>query len=254
VTELTERRRDVERRAAFAMLMAIAMVCSLGIATTASAEQPGGTGKHYELNIAAFANCTMTTADGTYPDCFNGNTGPGGHVIFIPVKTAQEEDLCQDGTILTEPITNAQLFKGVRILVTDGPKLEVLDKDATDGTARFQIPNGCYDIYTAAAGKPGGCADIDTLICCTDVLDCVDTQVACDPNLANNTAYALVGHIDVDRNPAGGKPQWDKVDDELLGVGDWLVQQDGYFAFFWQIFNQYVRVIKMRIVEVDCPA
>ena len=39
-----------------------------------------------------------------------------------------------------------------------------------------------------------------------------------------------------------GKPKWQKVDDELLGEGDWLVQNDGYYDFFWQIFNQYVRV------------
>lgn|SRR5574341_947070 len=224
----------------------------LGITTIANAGQPGGTGQHYELKIIGFANCTMNASDGTYPDCFNGQTGPGGHVIFIPLKTAQEVDLCQDGTTLAEPITNAQLYKGVRILVKDGPKLEVLDKDATDGTAAFQIPNGCYDIYAAAQGKPNGCADIDTLICCTDATDCVDTQVACDPNLANNSAYGLVGHVDVDRTT--GKPHWDKVTDELLGTGGWLVEGDGYYSFFWQIFNDNVRVISLRIQSVVCDS
>jgi len=232
------------------VVLALAVVSTLGMALPVSAVQPGGTGPHYELKIGGFANCTMTASDGTYPDCFNGQTGPGGHVIFVPLKTAQETDLCQDGTILTNPITNAQLFKGVRILVTDGPKLEVLDKDATDGTGKFQLPNGCYDIYAAAKGKPGGCADIDTLICCTDPTACVDTQVACAPNLGNNSAYGLVGHIDVDRST--GKPKWQKVDDQLLGVGDWLVSEDGYFDFFWQIFNQYVRVISLRIQSVPC--
>jgi len=243
----------MEKRAVFAILVAVAMVLAVGLATTANADQPGGTGPHYELKIAAFANCTMTQDGPAYPDCFKGNDGPSGHVIFIPIKTSQEEDLCSDGTILDQPITNGQLYKGVRILVTDGPKLAVLDKDATDGTATFQIPNGCYDIWATAQGKPNGCADIDTLICCTDVTDCIDTQVACDPNLGNNTAYGLIGHIDVDRTTSPtGKPQWEKVDNQLLGAGDWLVNEDGYLEFFWQIFNQYVRLISLRIQEVDC--
>ena len=243
-------RMEQTRSAVVAVTIASTMVFTLAVATTANAVQPGGTGPHYELKIGGFANCTMTQDGPNYPDCFRGNSGPGGHVIFIPLKTTQE-NLCQAGTTLTSPITNAQLYKGVRILVTDGPDLEVLDKDATDGTATFQIPNGCYDIYAAAAGKPGGCADIDTLICCTDATNCAGTQVDCDPNLANNTAYGLVGHINVDRTT--GKPHWEKVTNELLGAGSSLVQQDGYFDFFWQIFNDYVRVIKLRIQSVPCP-
>ncbi|HXZ44737.1 MAG TPA: hypothetical protein VEH53_07885, partial [archaeon] len=191
----------MEKRAVLAVLVAISVMSIIGIAATANAVQPGGTGPHYELKIGGFANCTLTQDGPNYPDCFKGNPGPGGHVIFIPLKTTQE-NVCQTGTTLTSPIDNAQLYKGVRILVTDGPDLEVLDKDATDGTATFQIPNGCYDIWAAAAGKPGGCADIDTLICVTDL----GAQVPCDPNLANNTAYVLVGHIDVDRTT--GKPKW----------------------------------------------
>jgi len=241
----------MKNRAMLAILVAVAMVCSLGIAATANAVQPGGTGTHYELKIIGFANCTMdpTAPEGTYPDCFKGQAGPGGHVIKIPLKTLQE-DVCDIGTKLPSPITNADLYKGVRILVTDGPKLEVLDKDATDGTATFQIPNGCYDVYATAQGKPNGCADIDTVICCTDVTNCTGTQVDCNPNLANNSAYGLVGHIDVDRTT--GKPKWDRVTDQLLGTGSWLVKQDGYYDFFWQIFNEYVRVISLRIQSVAC--
>ena len=29
------------------------------------------------------------TTDGVYPDCFNGQAGPSGHVIFVPLKTSQ---------------------------------------------------------------------------------------------------------------------------------------------------------------------
>lgn len=242
----------MEKRTVFAMLVAMAIVWTIGNPATVNAAQPGGAGPHYELKIGGFAQCKMDpNAPGTYPDCFNGNAGPGGHVIFVPLKTAQE-NVCQVGTTLPNPITVADLLKGVRILVTDGPDLEVLDKDATDGTATFQIPNGCYEVWAAAKGKPGGCADIDTLICCAAAPCSPANQVACDPNLGSGQAFALVGHIDVDRPAKGGKPKYTNVTNQLLGTNNFLVKSDGFFDFFWQIFNDNVRVISLRIQEVAC--
>ena len=227
--------------------------CAL-LAAPVFAVQPEYSGPHFNLNIVGFANCTMTTA-GDYPDCFKGQQGPGGHVIFVPLKTSQTEDVCQTGDI-SDPnndglVTLADLKKGVRILVTDGPDLEVLDKDATDGTGSFQIPNGCYDIWVSAGGKPGGCMDIDTIICADAV---TLAQEDCDPALlAGQQQYTLVGHVNVDRPSSGGKPHWDNVTNQLLGQGGWLVANDGYYDFFWQIYNQYLRVAHLRIITVDCP-
>jgi len=226
--------------------------CAL-LAAPVFAVQPDSSGPHFNLNIIGFSNCTMST-DGDYPDCFKGQTGPGGHVIFVPLKTSQTEDVCQTGDI-SDPdndglVTLAALKKGVRILVTDGDQLEVLDKDATDGTGKFQIPNGCYEIYASAGGKPGGCMDIDTIICAdaTTLL-----QENCDPALLEGQQqYTLVGHINVDRPSSGGKPHWDNVTNELLGAGGWLVANDGYYDFFWQIYNQYLRVAHLRIQTVPC--
>jgi len=226
--------------------------CAL-LAAPVFAVQPPSSGPHFNLNIIGFANCTMTT-DGVYPDCFNGNTGPGGHVIFVPLKTSQTEDVCQTADI-SDPnndslVTLAALKKGVRILVTDGDQLEVLDKDATDGTGRFQIPNGCYQIYASAGGKPGGCMDVDTIIC-ADATTLAPEN--CDPALLEGQQqYTLVGHINVDRPSSGGKPRWDNVTNELLGAGGYLVSQDGYYDFFWQIYNQYLKVLHLRIQTVPC--
>ncbi|HMA18932.1 MAG TPA: hypothetical protein VKS03_10885, partial [Thermoanaerobaculia bacterium] len=140
------------------------------------------------------------------------------------------------------------LKKGVRILVTDGDQLEVLDKDATDGTGKFQIPDGCYQVYASAGGKPGGCMDVDTIIC-SDAITLA--QENCDPALlAGQQQYNLVGHINVDRGT--GKPKWDNVTNDLLGTGGYLVSQDGYYDFFWQIYNQNLRILHLRIQTVPC--
>ncbi|HEX9285872.1 MAG TPA: hypothetical protein VF999_01270, partial [Thermoanaerobaculia bacterium] len=77
----------------FTLSLAVIAGLVLGAATTANAAQPPSSGPHYNLNVIGFSNCTMTT-DGVYPDCFNGQDGPGGHVIFVPLKTSQQEDIC----------------------------------------------------------------------------------------------------------------------------------------------------------------
>ena len=223
------------------------VACVLGFVAPASA----GPGRHFELNVIGFAQCTMTN-DGDYPDCFKGNDKPGGHVIFVPLKTSQTEDICQTSPIADPAnVTVAELQKGVRILVTDafGDQIKVIDSDATDGTARFNLPDGCYDVYAAAAGKPGGCMDVDTIIC-FDVVDGILTQVDCRANLSNDR-FVQVGHIDVDRST--GKPKWENVTSDLLPVETGVGTGDpGYFDFFWQIYNQYVRIMKVRFQQVAC--
>ncbi|SPP99683.1 exported hypothetical protein [Candidatus Sulfobium mesophilum] len=237
-----------------------------GIATAGSLK----IGNHYNLNIIGFAKCTQTTTDGTYPDCFNGNAGDiqtSGHTIFVPLKTAQEWDVCGTGpgggAVVGDPVTVAWLQKGVRILVsdncpnpipagTDCPNdITVIDRDATDGTAKLLLPDGCYNIYARALGKPGGCMDIDTIIC-FDLVNDVLTQVDCRANLTNDQ-FVLVGHLDVDRIK-GIKPSWTNATSDLLPVETGVGNGDpGYFDFFWQIFNQNLRLLQLRIDQVDCP-
>lgn len=233
------------------LTICLAIVFAVALAAPTFGVQPPSSGPHYNLNIIGFSNCTMTT-DGVYPDCFKGQTGPGGHVIFVPLKTSQQEDVCQTGSI-SDPdgdglVTLAALKKGVRILVTDGDELEVLDKDATDGTGTFQVPDGCYQIFASAGGKPGGCMDVDTIICADATTLAAED---CDPALLEGQQqYTLVGHINVDRTT--GKPHWDNVTNDLLGSGGYLVSADGYYDFFWQIYNQNLRILHLRIQSVAC--
>lgn len=246
------------KRAMRSAIVAVVMVCAFGVVGTVEGAPSNGAGKHFTLNVIGFANCTMTT-DGVYPDCFKGNDQPGGHVIKVPLKTSQTEDICETSPIADiDPVTPgvqvglAALKKGVRILVTDSlsDQLQVVDSDATDGTARFNLPDGCYEIFAAAAGKPGGCMDVDTITCFDEVSLGVFEQVDCQADLSNDR-FVQVGHIDVDRTT--GKPKWTNVTSNLLPVETGVGSGDpGYFDFFWQIYNQYVRIMKLRIVEVAC--
>jgi hypothetical protein len=94
-------------------------------------------GQHYNLNIIGV------------PSGYPAKDGSGGNVIKVPLS----------GT--------------VKINLSEGP-FAVLDDNAVDGTAAFQLPNPdptnsgstTYSVYARALGKPGGSSTMDT--CATD--------------------------------------------------------------------------------------
>lgn len=229
------------------------VIVMLFVASSLVVAAPPATGKHFSLNIIGFAQCTKK--DTTDPDCFKGNAGDiqtSGHTIFVPLKTAQTVDICasDDSIMPTEIFDIAWLQKGVRILVSDAEDgdIQVVDRDATDGQARLKLPDGCYNIYARALGKPGGCMDSDTIVC-YDLVDEQYVQVDCT---LSNDKYVVVGHLDVDRIK-GMKSRWQNATSDLLPVDTGVGNGDpGYFDFFWQIFNNNLKLLQLRIYEVPC--
>jgi hypothetical protein len=243
----------------------VALVATL----PAAAEPPGPKpppGPHYTLNLIGFAQCTKQGT--TDPDCYNGSgdVNSNGHTIFVPLIT-DAVDACEVGTqlgpddgVFENEVDIAELMKGVRIQVSDGDEMQVIDRDATDGLARFVIPDGCYAVWARPLGKLGGCMDIDTLICfdCTDpaaggdVNTCDVTadfeRVDCDGAGLSNDVFVLTGHLDIDRSK--GRPRWQDATDELLGGTG--VEFDDYFDFLWSIFNSGLRLAQLRFHSVPC--
>ncbi len=240
-----------------AMVTVLFLASSISVAAPPEIKPPPGA--HYNLNIIGFAQCKMSElADpGTYPNCYKGagDIGSMGHTIFVPIKTLWETDPCftDDTTNPPGEVTLAYLQKGVRILVSDagGDDLYVVDRDATDGDARLNLPQGCYEVYARAGGKPGGCMDIETIIC-YDLSSGSPVLTDCTNLDAANIQYVRVGHLDVDRT--AGKQKWVNATNDLLpaitGIGSGT---PGYFDFFWEIFNNNLRLLQLRIYEVDCP-
>jgi hypothetical protein len=242
------------KRSIFIIALAVVTMfamSSIAVAANDSLKPPPG--KHYNLNIIGFAKCKKTTDED--PDCFKGNAGDivtSGHTIFVPLKTAQDWVICDSTVPVPEEVTVGYLKKGVRILVSDGDGsydgLQVIDRDATDGTAKLIIPVGCYDIYARPLGKPGGCMDIDTILCYDwDAVAEEYVQVDCSEDLTNDQ-YIRMGHLDVDRSK--GKPHWQNATDDLLEVAG--MNGEPYLDFFWQIFNDNLRLLQLRIYEVSC--
>ena len=252
------------------LISALAVITIFAFVSVAAAVSPHlkpPPGKHFNLNIIGFAQCEKNSDND--PDCFKGTSGDiqtHGHTIFVPLKTAQTKDVCSVDPIYDDDgvsdgkinPTVTELKKGVRILVTDyyGDDLQVIDRDATDGTAKLNLPDGCYQIFARPLGKPNGCMDIDTIIC----YDYLETSpgsgvyeyvhVDCRTNLSNDQ-YEMVGHLNVDRSKS--RPKWTNATNELLNPATGVGTGDpGYFDFFWQIFNQNLRLVQLRIYDVGC--
>lgn len=96
-------------------------------------------GSHYNLNINGVSNTKNFPTDDQ----------SGGHVIFVPLKGHVDIDLSQ------------------------GTSFYVLDNNALDGKAAFQLPppitstgDPQYTVWARAVGKPGGSSTMTT--CATD--------------------------------------------------------------------------------------
>jgi len=224
---------------------------------------------HYTMHILGKAQCDQETDEDCWnaQECVNGNKGgvcSNGHTMFVPLTTITTE-VCADGSSLPDYPTWGDLMNGVRILVTDGEEFSIPDRDGTDGKARFTIPQGCYDVWARAHGKPNGCMELNSIICedCDptqggDITLCDDPadfyQVSC--TLADSAdRYVLQGTLDVKRNK-GERQQWQNATDELLGASSALTKSDdnagSYFDFLWALYNNKLRNLELRFIEVPC--
>jgi hypothetical protein len=110
---------------------------ALAVASTGNGAPSG---EHYNLNIIGVSHTK------------NGDLTGGGNVIFVGLGT---KTAAVTTKILLEQSASAGVFA-------------VLDKDGTDGQAKFSLPApGGYTVWARALGKPYGEGTLTT--CATDV-------------------------------------------------------------------------------------
>jgi hypothetical protein len=94
-------------------------------------------GPHYNLNL--IGKKADWSGGGSYDN-------PDRHTIFVPENT--------------EGYTTPNGEPGITIWMTQGDEFAVLDGNAFDGEAAFQLGPGKYKVYIVAKAKPGGYTDI----------------------------------------------------------------------------------------------
>lgn len=143
-------------RKASIILFVIVMILTTALATFALTSEDGTklSGAHYNLNIIGVQNPKTAVMDSS-----------NGHVIFVPMEGKSQINLME---------------------VPEGEDFKVLDGNATDGPAAFQLPKpgldpyliggdmtdvdtmSDYSVFVRPLGKPGGWSTITT---CADLMD-----------------------------------------------------------------------------------
>jgi hypothetical protein len=169
-------------------------------------------GAHYNLNIIGVPK---------------GKTmnGGSGNVIFVP----------ETGS--------------AKIMLSEGP-FDVLDKNGTDGSAAFQLPNPdpendgttSYSVFARALGKPGGSSRT--------------TTCATDPTTGEEWCSVYSAVLVREK----GKSTFANVSRELLYIyadvdGDGNVERYNLFNsalsdYFWQYDNSGLKLAQLRFYEV----
>jgi len=156
-----------------------------------------------------------------------------GRRIFIPLRTVNHKDPETTEGGQNSDGVNYDIEKGVKIDVSLGPKFDVVDGNAVpDKYAAITLPEGSYDVYVIAKGKPNGFLDFEAW-----VLD------------IGGTDHYLVGSIDVDR--VKGKPQWIPIKDLIYDKHDVAYYSDAYEDYFWQLYNKDLRNMEIRFYETS---
>lgn len=136
---MATKRRSIAMFGTVVFLMMLAFTPLSGMQTSSATGNGAPSGPHYNLNINGVSNtANFPTADNS-----------GGNVIFVPLKGHADINLYP------------------------GTDFYVLDNNALDGKASFQLPppttstgSPQYTVWARAVGKPGGSSTLTT--CATD--------------------------------------------------------------------------------------
>jgi len=202
----------------------IAIGMALGI-TSASAQTGNGapSGTHYNLNILGKTQCAGDDL-----------TDSHRHTIQVLLNGGD------NATDLNGTLASA-IDKRNKIYLTEGADFQVLDGNACDGGALFQLPAGGYEIYARALGKPGGSATVTT--CATGAGDDGVLGTADDEIVCSTENVVLVR--------ATGKSSFRNVTRELTSI----VLDDGtrvsifdpsLYDYFWNYENRGLRLAQLR--------
>ncbi|MCM2281247.1 MAG: hypothetical protein NDI61_05300 [Bdellovibrionaceae bacterium] len=193
----------------------VSLTVLMGMTGVAQAGAETPSGAHYNLNIIGVPKSKTAAM-----------TGNNGGRIFVP------------------------LYGKSKIELAEGSTFQVLDANATDGSARFQLPNPDpdndglteYSVFARALGKPGGQAQMVT--CATDPLTLEE--------VCSTLSSVFVR--------SKGRSSWDNVTQELLYIyydldGDGVVERYPLFDdrlqdYFWSYDNAGLKLLQLRFYEV----
>jgi hypothetical protein len=176
-------------------------------------------GEHYNLNIIGVEKGKNPTAMGW--------TNENRHTIFVPLSSK----------------TN--------IYMQQNESFGVIDADGTDGSARFQLGAGYYEVFARALGKPGKWVIISP------------NATYEDPYSINGTQVFALGSIELGHNK---KPSWERITGLFLATvtlentetgetktytNKWIFDIPELFDYWWTYDNHGQRLVQVRFYSVQ---
>jgi len=213
----------------FAIALAALTVLTLGVTPVFAgigSDIPDN-GPHYNLNILGVQHAK--TAD---------MTDSNRHTIFVPLGKNGEVKSCQIYVVRN---------------VANPDKFEVLDGNATDGSATIAVPfqdygTLSYNVYATALGKPGGLANVGATITFEDgtygnlLMGSFDLKRGKGkPKPVNiSDIFRASGWIDVDSSGAFD----DTIDISFDNV--WVFNVPTLSTYLWDYDNQGLKLMQVR--------
>jgi hypothetical protein len=194
---------------------------SLGPAlATASTGNGAPSGAHYNLNIIGVSRAK------------SGDLSGGGNVIFVNLGT---KTAAVTTKIMLEQSASAGLFA-------------VLDKDGTDGEAKFSLPApGGYTVWARALGKPYGEGTLTT--CATDVTGAPAAGDICSvlhEVFVRGTGKSSFRNVTSNLTTISLDPVVDAAAVDACG-GTTVSLFDGCLeGYFWQYDNNGLKLLQLR--------
>ena len=177
-------------------------------------------GGHYNLNIIGVSHAK------------SGDLTGGGNVIFVNLGT---KTTAVTTKILLEQSASAGVFA-------------VLDKDGTDGEAKFSLPApGSYTVWARALGKPYGQGTLTT--CATDVTGAAaagDICSALHEVFVRGTGKSSFRNVTSNLTTISLDPLLDAAAVDACG-GTTVSLFDGCLeGYFWQYDNNGLKLLQLR--------
>lgn len=254
------------------VIVGVACALALSAAPAFAQGQSGGPkgngapkGKFEKFLLVAPGNPDETATD------FLNNDSSNGRAIFIPVKTvnAPSSILCaaadgNGGSFIIGDEANTNLLtvepaNGVKINFVKDPLasgLDIVDRDATDGSAQINVPADwanavSVDLYMRVLGKPGGCIQTDAYTYDGSYYYYAGTAVFkrktgqssfVDAGELTNVYYCPDGFAVV---PTGGNNYTCSDGVDTVAAVEINVFADVFDGYFWDVTNDGVRVMQV---------
>ncbi len=234
------------------LVIAMVFISGTAFAGNTATGNAAPSGPHWNVNFIG------------HPKDYKGSgEDSSGHSIIIPLRNVQSRAalVCNVGGVnfvddVYPPEATAAPTSGARIYFQGGDTFAILDRDATDGEARIQLPVDMnsttkelkFQAYMRVLGKPNACMNINAYV--QDALDSTTWYSTGTVTLFRDKGKQTFVRV-TDLFAIWFCTEWDSTHTTCLNTENLSVFADQFSAYFWQILNDGTRLVQVRFYPTN---